>query len=114
MSSLADTLDRRLEEINATRIYQIRPVKIGLETYQCGESDEGIDIILSFRGTGKVMQFQDILVEYGKYWDDWFDDLLLNGSKEGKLLWLSDWIIKHNYRVLFKEGDIVVRSGHRS
>lgn len=109
MYGLADAIDRRLEEIDSTRIYKIIPVEVRGVKFECGECDEGVEKILHFKGTGQEIMFRDVLFEYGEYWETWFDDILRTGKKSGKLVWLCDWIIKRNYKIIFQKGDITVR-----
>lgn len=110
MPDYSDILDKRLEEIDSTRIYRIVTVIIDGVEFECGECDDGIEKMLRFKGTGRIIDFKDVLREYGRYWNDWFDHIMATGKKKDKIIWLCDWVEKNNYQLRFETGDITIRA----
>ncbi len=108
----------RIEDLLGSRIdnYTYRLKKIRTphgELREFTESDENVEFILNWKGTGETKKFSEIMEEHLKYNFD--ITMLINEGKkpEQDYLWLVDYIVKMNYQIFFEKDDITLRHACR-
>lgn len=109
--SFLDAIDKRINGYT----YRIKKVATSNgHLYEQPEGDEGVEFILTWKGTGEKKRFMDILREYVELGISRANIIKSGKKPEAEHLWLVEYIAKKNYQITFEPDDIMLRHRYRA
>lgn len=110
MPSFTEAIDARINQYK----YRLKKIRTPHgDLHECPEGDEDVEFILTWRGTGEIKKFTDILEEHLKHNFEIIIAIKNKEETEKEHYWLVDYIVKKNYQIVFDPDDIVLRHPHK-